>query len=106
MYVECYTLACAACTLSTLQLSPVVVGAEGIDGEGASPALAQRMMSPGGSQRDSPRCDLSRSQVEPEFEAHSPQLSALGREQVCVRVCGMKEQSHCSTYAVKSVLLP
>lgn len=71
----------------SLQLSPVAVAMEGIDGEGGSPVLTQRMVSPGGGLQDTPRCDLSHSQIEPEYEAHSPQLSPLGREQVGVGVC-------------------
>ena len=73
--------------LVSLQLSPVAVAMEGIDGEGGSPVLTQRMVSPGGGLQDTPRCDLSHSQIEPEYEAHSPQLSPLGREQVGVGVC-------------------
>lgn len=102
----------------SLQLSPVAVAMEGIDGEGGSPVLTQRMVSPGGGLQDTPRCDLSHSQIEPEYEAHSPQLSPLGREQVGVGVCagcggcgvcagcggwsvcagcGIQEQAYCSS---------
>ena len=70
--------------LVPLQLPPVDVAMDGIDGEDGSPVLTQRRVPPGGSPPDAPRRDLSHSQIEPEYEeAHCTQLSPLGREQVC-----------------------
>ena len=82
-----------AVLLVSLQLSPVTIAVEGTDGEGGSPVLTQRRVPPGGCPWDAPRPDLSHSQIEPEYEAHSSQLTPLGREQVCGGVGGMLEHA-------------
>lgn len=84
--------------LLPLQLPPVDVDMDGIDGEGGSPVLTQRRVPAGGSPPDAPRRDLSHSQIEPEYEAQSPQLSPLGREQVCG--CGWMELGGCGWVCV------